>query len=446
MIKTPVRGMRDILPRDMMIRDYLFGVIEKIAKSAGFQKIETPAIEHLENLSSKVGGENEALIFKILKRGESLKTALESGGEVADSALRYDLTVPLARYYAANVGELPAPLKALQIGSVWRADAPQKGRFRQFVQCDMDILGDGSILAEIDVISTALKILTKICEEAKISGLTLRINDRRILSATMKYVGFEEADFAKILIILDKNDKIGFEGVRRELMNEGFAEDKVRKFVGLFEGGERSDVDGESESRGGENGGSDAENGGSDAEGILRGVSEFCSALNTFGADEQVVGDLKNIIEVIAAEELGVKVIFDPTLVRGMGYYTGPIFECTADGLNSSIAGGGRYDKMIGRFSGGADVCACGFSIGFERLVTILDDAGFMPKTSGEATAVLVDKKVPAERYVEIVKKAEEMRRGGATVSVLPMARNLGRQIELLEGSGYTKFEKIYRD
>lgn len=402
MIKSPVKGMRDILPSDMMVREYVLGIIEQVAGRAGYQKIETPAMEHLENLQSKDGGENEKLIFKVMKRGEALERAMRDNEEISDIALRYDLTVPLVRYMAANGNELAMPFKALQIGPVWRADAPQKGRFRQFMQCDMDIIGDGSVLAEIDILRTALAILEWICSEAGIAGLTVRVNDRRILAAAAEYAGFD--NYESVLISLDKLDKIGADGVKAELIERGCETPAVEKLLSLFEGG--------------------------------LGVREFGERV---GVDNEAISNLEAIMGAIE----GVKVVFDPTLVRGMGYYTGPIFECSAEGLGSSIAGGGRYDKMIGKFSG-QDVPACGFSIGFERLVTILQDKGFVPTDKGVKKAILVSKKVSSEKYREIMARAEEMRGSGETVSVMMMARNLGRQIELLERSGYGEFEKVY--
>lgn len=418
MIKTPIRGMRDILPTDMIIREYLLNIIDEVAMSAGYQKIETPAIEHLENLSNKDGGENEALIFKILKRGQSLQKAIDSKLDLTDSALRYDLTVPLARYFAANTGNIPAPFKALQIGPVWRADAPQKGRFRQFLQCDMDILGDSSILAEIDTITTTVKILSKICGEAKITGLTVHLNDRRILLAAAKYAGFNENDYGSVLIALDKNDKIGLDGVKTELEHYNLDASAIAKFVELFRR-----VQGEIS------------------------VAEFCELLGNVSPEKSVLNDLEIIIAAVnQLDTINAKIIFDPTLVRGMGYYTGPIFECSADGLKSSIAGGGRYDQMIGKFSGGANIAACGFSIGFERIATILGDSGFMPATGRDMIAILVDRKVSSTKYSDIIKRAEEMRVCNKIVSVIPMTKNISRQIELLEKSGYSQFIKIYNN
>ena len=410
MIKTPVRGMRDIMPKNLRLREYLLGIIEQTAKNAGYQKIETPAMEQLENMSSKIGGENESLIFKVLKRGRELEKAKAENDELCDSALRYDLTVPLARYYAMNGEMLPKPFKSLQIGPVWRADAPQKGRYRQFLQCDMDILGDDSVLAEIDAIDTVMKILARICEEAKVSGLNLRINDRRILLAAATFAGFGEDEVGAALITLDKQDKIGWDGVRNELLGRGFAAEKVDKFVSLFQSGAQT-------------------------------PEEFCAQLGEAQPDAKVLDNLKLITQAMA----GKRVSFDPSLVRGMGYYTGAIFECSADGLDSSIAGGGRYDKMIGKFSG-QDVPACGFSIGFERLVAILEDLGFEPPLPQTACAILVSDKVSATKYAEILAQAEQKRQDGKIVSVLPMMRNLGRQIALLEANGYSEFEKIYGD
>lgn len=417
MKKTPVRGMRDILASDMIIREYLLSIIENVATSAGYQKIETPAIEHLENLSSNEGGENETLIFKILKRGQSLQRAIDSGDSLTDSALRYDLTVPLARYIAANAGSISTPFKTLQIGPVWRADAPQKGRFRQFLQCDMDIVGDPSILAEMDIIATTVKILSKICNEAEISGLNIRLNDRRILQAAASYAGFNESEYGSVLIALDKNDKIGLSGVKEELYRYGYDAASIEKFIALFERTEK---------------------------GIS--VDDFCRPFEGESVDQSVLDDLNAIMSLAdASENEGVRISFDPTLVRGMGYYTGPIFECTADGLGSSIAGGGRYDKMIGKLSN-KDIAACGFSIGFERLVTILADTGFTPPVQGDRVAILVDRMVSLAKYADILKEAETLRSSSATVSILPMAKNLRHQVELLEKSGYTEFKKIYND
>ena len=418
MIKTPVRGMRDLTPIAMKLRDYVLNIIEDEAINSGYQRIDTPSVEHIENLTSKDGGENESLVFKVLKRGQLLSKAIEKNEELADCGLRYDLTVPLARYFVNNQKSLSLPFKAFQVGSVWRADRPQKGRFRQFISCDMDILGDNSIMAEIDIILTTMAILSKIFSGAKIDGLTVHLNDRRILLATAAYAGFNEADHGSVLIALDKNDKIGLPGVRDELLKLNYGANVVDKFIGLYDR-------------------------------PLSGLSvwDFCNGLLEYLPDNQVLNDLEKIISVVnsSLKSKG-KIIFDPTLVRGMGYYTGPIFECSAGDFPSSIAGGGRYDKMIGKISGGTDVSACGFGIGFERVVTMLEDMGFVPRSNSQQHAILVDRKVTPDQLETVFNKAAEMRAKGTIVNVLTMNKNVKYQIEQLENIGYTSFEKKYND
>lgn len=415
MIKIPVRGMRDITPTQMALRNYLLSLIRQSAISAGYQEITTPAIEHLENLSSKDGGENEGLIFKIQKRGAEFESALENNEELSDSALRYDLTVPLARYYTANRENLPAPFKSLQIGSVWRAEAPQKGRFREFTQCDFDILGDDSNLAEVDIITTTLSALDKICTLTKLDGLTLRYNDRRFLLAAAKTAGFSPNDASVALISLDKRDKIGFDGASADLASRSFDKETIEKFISVFK-----DLPEENT------------------------INTFLQRLGESAPDEDVVKNLNDIIDAIRAHAPEhIKIVFDPTLVRGMGYYTGPIFECNIDGFSSSIAGGGRYDEMVEKF-GGPATGACGFSIGFERLLSIFEERGFKAPTSAGSTAILLAKNLPSIRYAEVLAHASQLRNRGEIVSILPMARNLGHQISILEQNGFTTFEKVY--
>ena len=416
-IKTPVKGMCDMLPSDMRLREHVFSMIKKSYGAYGFMQIETPIVEHIENLTSKQGGDNEKLIFKVMKRGADLQRAIDKGtGEYADNGLRYDLTVPLARYYACNKEKLPTPFKALQMGNVYRADNPQKGRFRQFTQCDIDILGDESNLAEIELITATASMLTQIFAEIDITDFTIHINDRRMLSAVALCAGFKEEEIGSVLISLDKFDKIGLDGIEKEMLENGYDADVVTKYLSVYR---------------------------AVREGIT--IEEFCEGIGEDFLPEKVKQNLSDIIGCVAPVlAQGVKIVFDPTLVRGMGYYTGPIFEITMDGYNFSIAGGGRYDKMIGKFSG-QDVAASGFSIGFERIVTILKDhmeSGY--KLEGEPTAFLIGKKVSLERKAEVLAKARELRAGGAVVTVLPMAKNVGHQIELLEAEGYVKFEKIF--
>ena len=318
-IKTPMKVMNDYLPGDMRLREYVIGQIKSTYGSYGFCPIETPCVEHIENLTSKQGGENEKLIFKILKRGEKLAGA-ESQQDLCDSGLRYDLTMPLSRYYANNMAQLPSPFKALQIGNVWRADRPQKGRFRQFTQCDIDILGDATNLAEIELMGATTTMLCKL----GFTGFTVRVNDRQILKAMAQACQFEEADFDKVFIILDKMDKIGLEGVKKELLDAGFDQESVEKYVAWFE-------------RAGQ------------------GLSarEFCGEGLADVLDPKVLDGLDEILSCVQAGASGdFKLAFDPTLVRGMSYYTGTIFEVELPGFSGSIAGGGRYDEMVGHFCG----------------------------------------------------------------------------------------------
>ena len=416
-IKTPVKGMCDMLPSDMRLREHVLSMIKKSYGQYGFMQIETPIVEHIENLTSKQGGDNEKLIFKVMKRGADLQRAIDKGtGEYADNGLRYDLTVPLARYYACNKEKLPSPFKALQMGNVYRADNPQKGRFRQFTQCDIDILGDDSNLAEIELITATASMLTQIFAEINITDFTIHINDRRMLSAVALCAGFAEEDIGSVLISLDKFDKIGLEGIEKELIENGYPEETVGKYLAVYRAVK---------------------------EGIT--IDEFCQDIGEEYLPAKVKQNLADIIGCVRPVlAQGVKIVFDPTLVRGMGYYTGAIFEITMDGYNFSIAGGGRYDKMIGKFSG-QDVAASGFSIGFERIVTILKDhmeGGY--QLAGEPTAYLIGNRVSLERKAEVLALARELRAGGAIVTVMPMAKNIKHQIELLENEGYKKFEKIY--
>ena len=317
-ISTPVKGMNDFMPADMRLREHVLGLIKETYATYGFEQIETPAMEHIENLTGKQGGENEKLIFKIMKRGRELEKGMESGA-IADSGLRYDLTVPLARYYSNNKNNLPTPLKALQIGNVWRADKPQKGRFRQFTQCDIDIIGDSSIMAEIELIAATSKMLTRIFSEVGISEFTVHINDRRILKAMAAYAGFTEEQYDDVFITLDKMDKIGLEGVKESLLKKEYPAEAVEKYVALFE---KITPDLE--------------------------CGQFCADTCAQFLDEKVPGNMDTILKSVSCMiDPSVHLVFDPTLVRGMSYYTGTIFEISIDGYNFSIAGGGRYDEMI---------------------------------------------------------------------------------------------------
>lgn len=417
-ISTPVKGMNDFLPSEMRLRQHVLGLIRETYATFGFDEIETPAMEHIGNLTGKQGGENEKLIFKILKRGRELERGLETG-ELSDEGLRYDLTVPLARYYANNKNDLPIPLKALQIGNVWRADKPQKGRFRQFTQCDIDIIGDSSIMAEIELIAATSRMLTRIFAEVGIREFTVHINDRRILKAMAACAGFSSDQYDEVFIILDKMDKIGLEGVKESLLKKEYPQEAVETYVAFF--GETAAP--------------------------AQGCRAFCEAACGEFLDGSVAANVDTIMESVARMvDPGVRLVFDPTLVRGMSYYTGTIFEISIDGYNFSIAGGGRYDEMIGRFCS-QPAPACGFSIGFERIVTILKDLNWQEPDGGKKrVAFLVEEKADPKKLLEVFGKAASLREQGMIVTVQPLKKNARFQIETLEKNGYTQIRKVYGD
>lgn len=413
--KKPVTGMKDIMPNEMEIRDYVLQMIKDTYKTFGFISIETPCMEHIENLCSKQGGDNEKLIFKILKRGEKLKVE-EAKEEIdlVDGGLRYDLTVPLARYYSNHANELPAPFKAMQIGNVWRADRPQRGRFRQFVQCDIDILGEPGNLAEIELILATTTMLGKM----DFHNFTVNINDRNILKAMAAYSGFREEDYDEVFIILDKMDKIGKEGVAEELKELGeYTAENVDKYLKLFD--EISN----------------------DIEGI-----RFCKEKLAGFLDEKVADSMEMIISCVEAmKEADFRVKFDPTLVRGQSYYTGTIFEVTMDEFGGSVAGGGRYDKMIGKFTG-QDTPACGFSIGFERIVMLMLENGYQIPSKKAKKAYLLEKNMHQEGVLKVLEMAKKDRAEGKQVLIVNMKKNKKFQKDQMIADGYEEIIDCYKD
>ena len=413
--KKPVNGMKDILPREMEIRDYVTNVIKTTYREFGFTPIETPCMENIANLSNKQGGENEKLIFKVLKRGEKLHldTAKEEN-DVVDFGMRYDLTVPLCRFYSNNANDLPSPFKALQIGNVWRADRPQRGRYRQFTQCDIDILGDPTNLAEIELILATTTALSKICPD---NAFTVRINDRGILFGMARYCGFAEEAMDSVLITLDKMDKIGFEGVEKELLENGNAPESVSRYMEIL----RTVTN--------------------DAEGVKKLGETLKDVM-----DPSVCQGLVHIMETVkdvAEAEFGL--VFDPTLVRGMSYYTGPIFEISMDEFGGSVGGGGRYDEMIGKFTGN-NTSACGFSIGFERIVMLLLERNYEIPTKNGKKAYLIEKNMPADKMLTILKQAQEERNAGTQINISIMKKNKKFQKDQMTAEGYTEFVEFFKD
>lgn len=395
-IKAPMKGMSDFLPQDMRLREYVISILKETYASFGYTQIETPCIEHIENLTNKQGGDNEKLIFKILKRGEKLDI---NGKEedLTDSGLRYDLTVPLARYYANNINELPSPFKAFQMGYVWRADRPQKGRFRQFMQCDIDILGEDDNIAEIDLISSVATALSKIgFKEFKV-----RINDRRILRAMALKAGFKDEEIDGVLISLDKIDKIGKDGVKEELKVNGFDNKVINDYLDSFD--------------------------------------------KNISIEEKVLDNINQIIDNIKGIGLKIDIEFDPTLVRGMSYYTGTIFEIEIAGFNGSVAGGGRYDQMIEKYSN-LPTSACGFSIGFERIIAILNDINYVIPNDKVKTAIIVENGVSNKVLREAFKEAMELRKKDEIVLVTYRKKNAKYQKECLEQEGYSNIKEIFVD
>lgn len=413
--KKPVTGMKDMMPAEMEVRDYVIQMVKDTYRTFGFSSIETPCVEHIENLCSKQGGDNEKLIFKILKRGEKLKLeTAETEADLVDGGLRYDLTVPLARYYANHANELPSPFKAMQIGNVWRADRPQRGRFRQFVQCDIDILGEASNLAEIELILATTAMLGKL----NFKNFTVCINDRNILKAMAAYSGFREEDYDEVFIILDKMDKIGEEGVASEL-NElgGYTQENVDTYLALFD-----EITG-------------------DIEGI-----RFCKEKLQGYLDPAIADGMEMIISSVeSAKEAEFKMKFDPTLVRGQSYYTGTIFEIRMDEFGGSVAGGGRYDKMIGKFTG-QDTPACGFSIGFERIAMLLLENGYECGNKKEKKAYLIEKNMPQEVILKVLAMAKEDRANGKQVLIVNMKKNKKFQKDQLMEEGYSDIKEVYAD
>jgi histidyl-tRNA synthetase len=407
---APPRGMRDVLPDEVELRDAATQDIVRVYRSHGFRRIETPALENLRLLVGSEGGENEKLIFKVLKRGEDLEAALASGGrDVADLGLRFDLTVPLARYYAENHARLPDPLKAIQIGPVWRAERPQRGRYRQFTQCDIDVLGVGGIVSEVELILATCEALAGL----GLSGLTVRVNDRRLLALIARHCGFADARQSSFFIAFDKLDKVGAEGVLGELREAGHDAAAVARFEALLPALQKREMS----------------------------LETLTRALIPRGDEMAAVDSLRAILSIVSPElPEGARAEFDPTLVRGMGYYTGTIFEILSPAFPSSIAGGGRYDRMVGRLLG-REVPACGFSIGFERLIAILGERAGRGSRRAAATegvrriALLLDDETDLPRALPA---ARALREPGDLVSLELRRKNTRKQLDDLLAHGFS--------
>jgi histidyl-tRNA synthetase len=407
---APPRGMRDVLPDEVELRDAATQEIVRVYRSHGFRRIETPALESLRLLVGSEGGENEKLIFKVMKRGDDLEAALARGGELADLGLRFDLTVPLARYYAENHGRLPDPLKAIQIGPVWRAERPQKGRYRQFTQCDIDVLGVAGIVSEVELMLATCEALARL----GLTGLAVRVNDRQILALIARHCGFADDRQPGFFIAFDKLDKIGAEGVLGELREAGHDPAAVARFETLLPVLQKREMS----------------------------LDALRAAVPAPGDGAAAFDRLAAILGLVAPElPEGARAHFDPTLVRGMGYYTGTIFEIVSPAFPSSIAGGGRYDRMIGRLLG-RDVPACGFSIGFERLIAILGERG-RPGDAAEPRAVAAPRRIALlvddeTALARALRAACALRAQGDLVSLELRRKNTRKQLDDLHAHGFS--------
>lgn len=399
---NPAKGMRDFLPKEKETRNFVENKISETYKNSGFELIETPSVENLENLMGSEGGDNIKLIYKIMKRGDKFNKAKGKENAIendfADMGLRYDLTVPLSRFYCNNKANLPSVFKAMQIGYVFRAERAQKGRYRSFKQCDIDIIGESSNAAEIELITTTSKALKAL----NVDKFKIRINDRRILRAVILNAGFEENQFENVCVIVDKLDKVGFEGVENELNKSEYSEDAIKSLIQALGKINEDGID----------------------------------CLATYGVDEEVVIWIKDIMtKVDKALKNTVCVEFDFTLVRGMGYYTGTIFEIQYEGLGYAIGGGGRYDKMVGNFIG-QDIPAVGFSIGFERLVNQMIEENYEIPGLGKI-ALLYDKE---NDFADVMMYADEIREQGYRVALFEKAKKMGKQLSKLQDFGFNRF------
>lgn len=406
---TSVKGTNDYLPNEVEIRDYLQNKILGVYTANGFEHITTPVIEDIENLDKSDGGENLNLIFKIMKRGEKLDKALAEGitsaneNELADMGLRYDLTLPLSRYYANNKDKLTLPMKCIQMDRVYRAERPQKGRLREFVQCDIDIIGSASTDSEIELIL----ITTKALDAIGMKNFKVKVNDRRLLRAILMQMGFEESDLDSVCITFDKMDKIGLDGVTAELTDKGFAASAVESFKGFLSKDDFS----------------------------LASVKDMLT-------DKTPAESLENIITTVKQlSGNAYDVVFDLSLVRGQGYYTGTVFEVESIDFKGAIAGGGRYDNLIGKFLN-QSIPAVGFSIGFERIFSIIMQNGIDGTRSADTPkkiAVMYEEGNVTAAY-EI---AEKHRAQGYICSLYLKPKKMGKFLNKLEERGYKGFINV---
>lgn len=393
----PPKGTFDVTPEEMELRSWMQDTIKNTYRENGFSRIETPSIENLDLLTNSEGGENLQMLFKILKRGEKLDLSdideNTTENDLCDLGLRFDLTLPLSRFYANNRNDLLNPFKAFQMGYVWRAEKPQKGRFRQFTQCDIDILGDDSIFAEIDLILTVTKALKRL----GFDDCTVKVNDRRLLKEMVLRAELPLDEFETLCISLDKADKIGTEGVEKELVAKGFDTEKVQNLLRIL-------------------------------------TTIRTEGLGAF--ESQEAQDLSRLIRHVRDYY---PIEFEPTLVRGMGYYTGPIFEIESRDFKSSIAGGGRYDDLLSKFQKDS-LPGVGVSIGFERILAILKEKNFVIPDQQKKRALVFTSEDDLQKTLAF---AEALRDRGQIVSMVRAFNKVGKKIKQLENAGFDEIAVI---
>ncbi|MGO1545438.1 MAG: histidine--tRNA ligase [Gulosibacter sp.] len=408
---NPPRGMRDFVPAEKRRRERVLSKIREAYTAHGFDEIETPVVEDSDRLHSGMGGDNEKLSFAIMRRGlddAALQDAADQADPLAlsDLGLRFDLTVPLARFMATHRGTLPNVFRSLHIGPVWRAERPQKGRYRQFVQCDIDILGEPGALAEAELLVAGSAALASL----GLTSCTIRVNDRRLLNALLEWCGFAEEHQPQALISIDKLDKIGTKGVVEELaQTDPEAAERIHQALNNWAEGIKAGIPLTTES-------------------ILASLPE---GLREQAAAVEAAESLGEVADAVQAGGGALSLVFDPTLVRGMGYYTGTIFEVAHPESGSSVGGGGRYDGMIGRFLG-QDVPACGFSIGFERIVDLVSD---LPEDEEEAVILLVDKKLSVG---DVMRMKQSLLQPGRRIRVERRPKNVRGLLDRASAEGFT--------
>ena len=413
----PARGMRDFLPADVRRRDHVISITKEVYERYGFEPLETPAVEDLETLMGKYGEEGNQLIFKILKRGVH-----ESTGE-ADLALRYDLTVPLARVVAEYRDKLPKFFKRYQIQPVWRADRPARGRFREFYQCDVDVLGSKSMLVEAEICAAASEVLSKL----GFNDFTIRLNHRQVLSGVLHSAGVPSDKHNAALIALDKLDKIQREGVAKELGERGVDQGARDRLLDFFV--ELNSLDHAAELALGEN--IDRKTDSLNAA-VLGRLVEF---VRDNEAAARGIDDLRSIMKFAGASGIAQRIKIDPSLARGLSYYTGAIMEINVKDLPGSLGGGGRYDNLVGMFLG-KDVPACGFSLGLERIIVVMAERGMFPAMLATSPADVMVVIWDDELVSESLRLATDLRMAGLRVDLYPEADKVAKQFKYAASRG----------